>query len=796
MTAMIAAKLPPFHPRQHEIATSEARFRVAACGRRFGKTRLGAALCLMTAAQGGRAWWVAPTYKVSEVGWRLIHRLAVQLPGVDIKRGDRTVTLPNGGEIAVRSADNPDSLRGEGLDFVVFDECAFIQEAAWSEAVRPALSDRKGKALFISTPKGRNWFWQLWQRCVDAHDDEWEGWQLPTVDNPYIDPSEIEAARRGIPERIFQQEYLAMFLDDAGGVFRRVMDAATAEPQDGAIGGRQYVMGIDWGRSNDFSVIAVIDMTTGSLVYLDRFNQIDYTVQRGRVIAAYERFQPAQVIVEVNAMGQPVADELQRDGLPVMGFTTTNASKAQIIDGLALAFERGTIRILNDPILIGELQAYEMERTASGLMRYCFVPGTPIQLSDGCIIPIEGIQYDYAVITHKGVARKVNKVMERDYVGDVVSITASGLPDRIVATPEHPFWAKKRTCKHLQRRAARKAFPSEWIRADELNKGDWLAIPKRQDLPPTSLTPEQLYVAGYWLAEGSISYGWKRDLRGLSFVTSEMSYLERIQPILRDWFPVDTVKRGNNLGIWETEQESYFSIYERNDRPGQTKPFYEMAFYSRPAAAYFLEHFGQYANGKALSSEFFNQSGLLPLVSGHLDGDGSQRKNQQRDVNIYTSSEQLAWQLRQILIDNHVWCTLRRSSRRPGDLTEGVTGGVKVNYQQWVINIKASFLHLLYPSKIEVPTLRHLRHVQEDDCYFYTPIRETEIQSYDGKVYNFSVDEDNSYVAGGVAVHNCHDDTVMALAMAWHGATETTPVVQVTRYDQRNIPHTRRQRSR
>lgn len=329
----------------------------------------------MTASKKGRAWWVAPTYKVSEVGWRLIRRLALQIPGADIQKVARTITLPNGGEVAVRSADNPDSLRGEGLDFVVFDECAFIQEEAWTEAVRPALSDRKGRALFISTPKGNNWFWRLWQRCIDDHDAEWRGWQLPTSDNPYIDPAEIEAARRGLPERIFAQEYLAQFLDDAGGVFRRVMDAATATALDSGIGGRQYVMGIDWGRSNDFTVIAIVDMTNSELVYLDRFNQIDYTTQRGRVIAAYERFRPAQVIAEVNAMGQPIADELERDGLPVSGFTTTNASKAQIIDNLALAFERGTIRILNDPILIGELQAYEMERMSSGLMRYGAPPG-------------------------------------------------------------------------------------------------------------------------------------------------------------------------------------------------------------------------------------------------------------------------------------------------------------------------------------------------------------------------------------------------------------------------------------
>ena len=377
-------KLPPLHPRQREIALDDARFKVAAAGRRFGKTRLGAALCMMTAGAGGRAWWVAPTYPVAQVGWRLIRRMALQIPGAEVRQAERIATLPNGGEIQVRSADNPDSLRGEGLDFVVMDECAFIHEDAWQEALRPALADRKGRALFISTPKGRNWFWRLWQRCIDDHDHEWHGWQLPTAANPYIDPTEIEAARLGLPERIFAQEFLAQFLDDAGGVFRRVMDAATAAPQGGAIGGHEYTFGVDWGRSNDFTAIAVLDVTTAELVALDRFNQIDYSLQLTRLTALYERFRPRAIVAETNSMGQPLVEQLQAAGLPVVPFTTTAASKQIAVDALALAFERGSIRIIPDPTLIAELQAYEAERLPSGMLRY----GAPNGMHDDTVMAL------------------------------------------------------------------------------------------------------------------------------------------------------------------------------------------------------------------------------------------------------------------------------------------------------------------------------------------------------------------------------------------------------------------------
>jgi len=365
--------LPALHISQRRVADSDVRFRVLACGRRWGKTRLGAALCIEVALRGGRAWWIAPSYPISTVGWRIIKRLAMQIPGAEIRKVERLVTFPTGGEVQVRSADNPDSLRGEGLNFAVLDECAFMKEAAWAEAIRPALSDREGRAMFISTPKGRNWFWRLWQRCQDGSQDEWRGWQLPTSDNPYIADGEIEAARKGSTEKIFQQEYLAMFLEDAGGVFRRVMDAATATALDVGKKGRQYIIGADWGRSNDYTVLTVLDVEAREMVHIDRFTQIDYNIQAGRLKALYNRF-PGTIIAEYNSMGGPIVERLQMEGLPVTGFTTTNKTKETIIRGLESAFENNELRILNDPVLIGELQAYEQERMAVG-WRFGAPPG-------------------------------------------------------------------------------------------------------------------------------------------------------------------------------------------------------------------------------------------------------------------------------------------------------------------------------------------------------------------------------------------------------------------------------------
>ena len=368
------------HPSQGVVHTDMARFKVLSAGRRWGKTRLGVNECLDVATEGGRAWWVSPTYKTSAVGWRPLRRLGSQI-GAEVRRVDRQVILPGGGTVEVRSADNPDSLRGEGLDFVVLDECAFMTESAWSEALRPALSDRLGKALFISTPKGHNFFWRLWQRGADGGD--WASWQFPTSDNPYIPATEIETARQELPERIFRQEYLAEFIDETGSIFRRITEAATAT-ESGPLPDHQYAIGVDWAKHTDFTVVTVMDITTKSMVYMDRFNQIDYALQTERLKALAEQYQPTVIIAERNAMGEPLIEQLQRDGLPVRAFTTTNATKAAIIDALALAFERGDISILADPVLVGELQAYEATQLPSGMSRY----SAPEGLHDDCVMSL------------------------------------------------------------------------------------------------------------------------------------------------------------------------------------------------------------------------------------------------------------------------------------------------------------------------------------------------------------------------------------------------------------------------
>ena len=215
-------KLPALHPGQLEVAKNPARWKILCAGRRFGKTRLGVQMCMEVALRGGRAWWVAPTFSIARVGWRDIAASAKSFPKEiepKVSLANMQIDLANGGSIAVRSADNPQRLRGEGLDFLVMDEAAFVKPEVWAEVLRPTLTERRGSALFISTPIGRdNWFFDLWETAEDG--DNWARFRFATTDNPAIDPEEVEAARTEFGSIVFAQEYLAEFVDAGQGMLK------------------------------------------------------------------------------------------------------------------------------------------------------------------------------------------------------------------------------------------------------------------------------------------------------------------------------------------------------------------------------------------------------------------------------------------------------------------------------------------------------------------------------------------------------------------------------------------------
>lgn len=368
------------------ILQHPAKTQVLSMGRRWGKTVLGGTVAVACAARGARVAWVVPTYKNGRPLWRWADRVIVPLKQprhVLVNQSDRTMEFRGGGGLAVYSMDSPDSILGEAFHLVIIDEAARIPENAWTEAIIPTLADYDGRVILISTPKGKNWFWKEWVRGQTPN-DQVKSWQAPTSANPNpLIQQAAERARDRVPERTYQQEWLAAFVED-GSIFRNVQSCATAHSAP-RLDGHTYVMGCDWGKYNDYTVLTIIDATTRQMVALDRFNQIDYTLQIGRVLTLYERYEPDIIVAEKNSIGDPILERLfVEHNLPVKPFTTTNASKAKVIDALSLAFERQRLSILNDATLIGELQAFEATRLPGGLLRY----SAPDGMHDDCIISL------------------------------------------------------------------------------------------------------------------------------------------------------------------------------------------------------------------------------------------------------------------------------------------------------------------------------------------------------------------------------------------------------------------------
>jgi phage terminase large subunit-like protein len=228
---------------QQTVFTDKTRFKVVAAGRRCGKSRLSAVSLLIEALncpEGSSVMYVAPTLgQARTIIWDLLHDLG--RPVIKSSHvNNLEISLINGRKILVRGADNPDSLRGVSLTYLVLDECAFIKQEVWEKILRAALSDKKGRALFISTPSGRNWFYDTFRLGQSEQDEEWKSWHFTTADNETIDPKEIEAAKRTLSSFAFKQEYLSSFDNSGADVFKEEWFKTTPEPQYG-----QYVVAID-----------------------------------------------------------------------------------------------------------------------------------------------------------------------------------------------------------------------------------------------------------------------------------------------------------------------------------------------------------------------------------------------------------------------------------------------------------------------------------------------------------------------------------------------------------------------
>lgn len=357
--------LPHLRQDQYEIARDPAHIKIVAMGRRWGKTLMAGSIALGEAMYGGQVAWIVPTYRNARALWRFIEQHATGFG--TLHRSEMSVQFVSG-RLAVYTADNDIALRGEAFDLVIIDEAARIREETYTDVVLPTLADRGGRLIAISTPMGRNWFWREYMRGKEGNPDH-RCFNAPTINNPMPNIQRAaELAQTMVSDRTYKQEWLAEFIDEAGGVFRGI-DACIRQPPP-PNEQSNFVIGVDWGRTHDATVFTVLDSATMQVHAIERMSDTNYSLQVDRLKRLSAIWKPSIILAEGNSMGGPLVEALQRMELPVQSFMTTAITKAPLIDGLALAIERGDIYLVPDRILLNELEAYEGKRLPSGVMRF------------------------------------------------------------------------------------------------------------------------------------------------------------------------------------------------------------------------------------------------------------------------------------------------------------------------------------------------------------------------------------------------------------------------------------------
>lgn len=291
--------------------------------------------------------------------------------------GKIRIELANGSKIVFKSAESGKNLRGSDVHYMIIDEAAWIDEDTLNMDILPTMASCGRKVLMISTPRGKNHFYKTWLLGQDGpeHDINYKSLKFNTYDNPYPSKEKpmVELAKKTMPKAMFEQEYLADWIED-GSLFSNVEELAVSKEISSPDIFDSYYIGIDVGFKVDDTVITIIN-SKGEIVYIDAFKGIESPEIALRIKECYNRFKPHTMRCETNNMGLGVVQQVQAMGIPVEEFSTGESNKAQIIQQLVTAFSSKSIRILDNEELKKQLMGYIFEMQSSGRMTYHGAPG-------------------------------------------------------------------------------------------------------------------------------------------------------------------------------------------------------------------------------------------------------------------------------------------------------------------------------------------------------------------------------------------------------------------------------------
>lgn len=343
----------------HNALENDCKYTLVSIGRQFGKTVMGENQATKWALEN--KWlmaWISPTYKQCKKVFKDFRRA---LDGLNIyskkpNESDLIIYFTSGSELRFYSAEAYDSIRGETFDAAIGDEMAFWKREAWTEVIKATLLVKGKKFLGLSTPKGKNLFYELCQQ--HNVNDDYQFFKGTSYDNPYVNPEEIEDAKRTLPESVFKQEYLAEFLEDGGAVFSNIKEAI----KEGIKGGRYY-FGLDLGKANDYTVLTIVN-DKNEEVFCERWRQMDWSKIINNVVKTLNEYQPAGFI-ECNGAQDSIYEQIRNkvnySKSKIKPFVTTAKSKPIIIEDLIVSFEDNTIGVIGKDWQLAELEQFSFE---------------------------------------------------------------------------------------------------------------------------------------------------------------------------------------------------------------------------------------------------------------------------------------------------------------------------------------------------------------------------------------------------------------------------------------------------
>jgi len=286
--------------------------------------------------------------------------------------------------IQCKSSSEPVSLLGERVDLEICDEAALIPKKIYHQNIKPSISALGGRIYYIGTPRGEGWFKDKFRILKEKN----ASFHFTSAEGKHYTEKALEALRKETPERLFNQEYLAEFIDDAGRVFRREkIESITENCESDAVENHNYIMGVDLAETTDWTAISVFDANTKKQVHFDRFQKRDYPLQKKQIIAKASRYNNARVIMDTTGVGKPIYEDLMNEGLFVEDFTFTGRSKEELIGKLIVAIEEKYIRLMPIEIQKDELEAFEYKflNEKTGLPLKNIQYGAPQGYHDDCV---------------------------------------------------------------------------------------------------------------------------------------------------------------------------------------------------------------------------------------------------------------------------------------------------------------------------------------------------------------------------------------------------------------------------